>query len=171
MRRRLFLLAVLVHALVLIGWAASLETARLRSVTIRLEVVQRDPRDLLRGDYIRLSYRIADIPASAFATRPSGARPGDRIYVTLVPKGEVWEAAAASLVPERLKLPPDQRLIVGTVQRASRDGVHVFYGIEDYYVREGKGNPPSGKMEAEVALAAAGRPLLTRLYVNGRPYP
>ena len=32
-------------------------------------------------------------------------------------------------------------------------------------------NPPSGKMEAEVALTADGRPLLTRLYVNGRPYP
>ena len=171
MRRRLFLLAVLAHALVLIGWAASLETARLRAVPIRLEVVQRDPRDLLRGDYIRLGYKIADIPAAAFATRPSGAQSGDRIYVALVPKGEVWEVAAASLVRERLKLPPDQRLIVGTVQRASREGVHVLYGIEDYYVREGKGNPPSGKMEAEVALTADGRPLLTRLYVNGRPYP
>ena len=171
MRRRLFLAAVLLHVLVLVGWAGSLETARLRSATIRLEVVQRDPRDLLRGDYIRLSYKIADIPRSAFATPPERARPGDRIYVALAPKGEVWEVTAASLTRERLKLPPDQRVIIGTVQRASLDGVHVFYGIEDYFVREGKGNPPRGEMEAEVALTADGRPLLTRLYINGRPYP
>lgn len=49
--------------------------------------------------------------------------------------------------------------------------MHVFYGIEHYYVREGKGTPPRGKMEAEVALTADGTPLLTRLFVNGRPYP
>ncbi len=171
MRRRLFLLAVLVHALVLIGWAASLETARARSVTVRLEVVQRDPRDLLRGDYIRLSYKIADIPSSAFVTPLAGVRPGARVYVALAPRGEVWEVAAASFSKEKLRLAADQRLIVGTFQRQAREGVHVFYGIEDYYVREGKGNPPRGKMEAEVALAADGTPLLTRLYINGRPYP
>lgn len=171
MRRRVFLAAVLIHALVLIGWAASLETARARSVTVRLEVVQRDPRDLLRGDYIHLGYKIADIPVSAFATSPAGVRPGARVYVALAPRGEVWEVAAASFSKEKLWLASGQRLIVGTFQRQGREGVHVFYGIENYYVREGKGTPPRGKMEAEVALTAAGTPLLTRLYVNGRPYP
>ena len=171
MRRRVFLLGVLIHALVLIGWAASLETARARSVTVRLEVLQRDPRDLLRGDYIRLGYKIADIPSSAFVTSPVGVRGGARVYVALTPRGEVWEVATASLSRERLRLASDQRLIVGTLQYQGRDRVRVSYGIEDYYVREGKGNPPRGKMEAEVALTADGTPLLTRLYVDGRPYP
>jgi uncharacterized membrane-anchored protein len=93
------------------------------------------------------------------------------VYVALAPRGEVWEVAAASFSKEKLQLASGQRLIVGTLQRRGREGVHVFYGIEDYYVREGKGNPPRGKMEAEVALAADGTPLLTRLLVNGRPYP
>ena len=171
MRRRVFLAAVLINALVLMGWAASLETARARSVTVRLEVVQRDPRDLLRGDYIRLGYKIADIPSSAFVMPVAGVRPGARVYVALAPRGGVWEVAAASFSKEKLRLAADQRLIVGTFQRQAREGVHVFYGIEDYYVREGKGNPPSRMMEAEVALAADGTPLLTRLYINGRPYP
>ena len=82
-----------------------------------------------------------------------------------------WEVAAASFSKEKLRLASGQRLIVGTLQRHGREGVHVFYGIEDYYVREGKGNPPRGKMEAEVALTADGTPLLTQLLVNGRPYP
>ncbi len=171
MRRRLFLAAVLVHAGVLIGWAASLEIARARSVTVRLDVVQRDPRDLLRGDYIRLSYTIADIPRSAFVTPPAGVRPGARVYVALAPRGGVWEVAAAGVSRETLRLAPGQRLIVGTFQHRGREGVRVVYGIEDYYVPEGKGNPPSGKMEAEVSLTAAGTPLLTKLYVDGRPYP
>jgi uncharacterized membrane-anchored protein len=42
---------------------------------------------------------------------------------------------------------------------------------ERYYVPEGKGTPPGGKMEAEVALTPDGRPFLTRLLVDGRPYP
>ena len=96
MRRRLFFLAVLLHAGVLIGWVASLETARARAATVRLEVVLRDPRDFLRGDYVWLNYKVSDIPLSAFVSPPS-AHPGDRVYVALAPKGGVWEVAAASL--------------------------------------------------------------------------
>lgn len=171
MRRRLFLLAVLLHAVVLVGWAASLETARAGATLVRLEVVLRDPRDLLRGDYAWLNYRVSDIPLSALATPSGPARPGDRIFVALAPRAGVWEAAAASLSREALRLAADQRLLVGTVQYTSRQGIRVRYGIERYYVPEGKGTPPRGKLEAEVALTADGRPFLTRLLVDGRPYP
>lgn len=172
MRRRLFLLGVLVHAAVLIGWAASLDLSRARGATVRLEVVQRDPRDLLRGDYIWLNYTVSDIPVSAFAAPPDRAGRGDRVYVALAPKEGVWQVAAASLSRETLPLPPAHRLLVGSLQYQNpRQGVHVLYGIERYYVPEGKGNPPRGKIEAEVALTADGRPLLARLFVDGLPYP
>ncbi len=172
MRWQLFLLGVFLHAAVLIGWAASLEIARGRAATIRLEVVQRDPRDLLRGDYVWLSYTVSDIPVSAFASPPDRAGRGDRVYVALAPKGELWEVAAASLSRETLPLPPSHRLLVGSFQfQNPRQGVHALYGIERYYVPEGKGNPPRGKIEAEVALTADGRPFLTRLFVDDRPYP
>ena len=172
MRRRLFLLGVFLHVAVLIGWAASLEITRGRAATIRLEVVQRDPRDLLRGDYVWLSYAVSDIPVSAFASPPDRAGRGDPVYVALAPKEGVWEIAAASLLREALPILPGHRLLVGSVQfQNPRQGVHVLYGIERYYVPEGKGNPPRGKIEAEVALTADGRPFLTRLFVDGRPYP
>jgi uncharacterized membrane-anchored protein len=171
-RRRLFLLGVLLHAAVLVGWAASLEISRARSMTVRLEVVQRDPRDLLRGDYIWLNYAVSDIPVSAFASPPDRAGRGEGVYVALAPKERFWEVAAASLSRETLPLAPDHRLLVGTLEfQNPRQLVHVLYGIERYYVPEGKGNPPPGKIEAEVALTADGRPLLTRLFVDGRPYP
>ena len=174
MRRRLFVLLVALHALVLVGWAASLEWALARAATIRVAVVQRDPRDLLRGDYIWLEYRFSEIPVSAFAgqRRP---QTGDRVWIALVPRDGVWEMTAASLA--RAALGPGQRVLAGKVEyEVGRSGgaqrVRVRYGIERYYVPEGKGRPPRWeKIEAELALTEGGRPLLTRIFLDGRPYP
>jgi uncharacterized membrane-anchored protein len=173
-RRGLFVAAVALHALVLVGWAATLEWDLARAGRIRLEVVQRDPRDLLRGDYVWLQYVIADIPLEVIA----GGRPdyGDRIWVTLAPQEAIHVLVAASRtapVPA-----PGQRVIVGRVQSLSTRGgrpsdlqVHVVYGIERLYVPEGKGQLPRGRVEAEIALAESGRPFLTRVFVDGRPHP
>jgi len=82
-RARLFVAAFVVQALVLIGWAAGLELQLARADRVRLEVVQRDPRDLLRGDYVVLQYAIDQIPADMIA----GGRPeyGERLWVILEP--------------------------------------------------------------------------------------
>jgi len=169
-RRRLFLAAVVLHGLVLLGWAGALERERATATPIRLAVVQRDPRDLLRGDYVTLNYAISDVPLHLFAgPRPSSG--GRRVWVLLEPRGAVWEAVAASLERARLSLAPGQRVIVGTLLWGGPRGARVEYGIERYYVPEGKGTPPGGRIEAEVRLTADGRPHLARLFVDGRPYP
>jgi len=173
MRRRLFVTAVVLHALALVGWAASLEWNLAHAMRVRLEVMQRDPRDLLRGDYVWLQYAIADIPLEAIV----GGRPdyGDQIWVTLAPRDGVHTMVAASREP--LAPTPGQRVLVGRVQslsargRASELRVHVEYGIERLYVPEGKGTLPRGRVEAEIAVTDSGRPFLTRLFVDGRPYP
>lgn len=172
MRRGLFIAAVLVQALVLVAWSASLEWELAGAERIRLEVVQRDPRDLVRGDYVSLQYVIADIPLETIA----GGRPdyGDRVWVTLTPQDNVYALAAASRAP--VTPGPGQRVIVGRVQSLSstsrRDSeVHLLYGIERLYVPEGRGGLPRGRVEAEIALAEGGRPFLTRVFVDGRPYP
>jgi uncharacterized membrane-anchored protein len=174
MRRGLFVAAVTLHAAALLGWAATLEWNLAHAERIRLEVVQRDPRDLLRGDYVSLQYVIADIPLEVIV----GGRPdyGDRIWVTLAPQDHVYALVVASrsvLIPA-----PGQRVIVGRVQSISGRGgrpselqAHVVYGIERLYVPEGKGMLPPGRVEAEVALMENGRPFLTRVFVEGRPLP
>jgi uncharacterized membrane-anchored protein len=171
-RRGLFIAAVLVQALVLVAWSASLEWELAGAARIRLEVVQRDPRDPLRGDYVSLQYVIADIPLETIA----GGRPdyGDRVWVTLRLQDNVYALAAASRAP--VTPGPGQRVIVGRVQSlssASGGGpqVHLVYGIERLYVPEGRGVLARGRVEAEVALAEGGRPFLTRVFVDGRPYP
>ena len=172
MRRGLFIAVVVLQALVLVAWSASLEWELASAARIRLEVVQRDPRDLLRGDYVWLQYVIADIPLGTIA----GGRPdyGDRVWVTLAPQDNVYALAAASRVP--VAPGPGQRVIVGRVQTLSTTArgpeVHIVYGIERLYMPEGRGVlSRGGKFEAEIALAAGGRPFLTRVFVDGRPYP
>src|SRR5215470_6555791 len=159
MRRGLFIAAVLVQALVLVAWSASLEWELAGAERIRLEVVQRDPRDLLRGDYVSLQYVIADIPLDTIV----GGRPdyGDRVWVTLTPQDNVYALAAASRAP--VAPGPGHRVIVGRVQSLSSASgrgaqVHIIYGIERFYVPEGRGVLRRGKVEAEIALAGGGRP-------------
>jgi uncharacterized membrane-anchored protein len=169
-RARLFAGAVVVHALVLVGWAASLEWDLARASRIRLAVAQRDPRDLLRGMYVDLRFEIQEIPADVIA----GGQPdhGDPIWVTLAPKGAVYAAVAASRT--RTTPGPDQHVIVGRVASFGAGAARrlsVEYGIERFYVPEHAATAPRGQLEAEIALTAGGRPFLTRLFVDGRPYP
>lgn len=177
MRRHLFVGFVVLQALVLVGWAASLEQARARATLVRLEIVPVDPRDLLHGDYIVLNYTISTLPESELVgRRPEWSDAGRTIYVALAPRDGRHVAVAASLEREALPSGGDRRLIVGRLRQAPlRDNPGgprgVEYGIERYYVPEGKGNPPPGRMEAEVALTVDGRAFLTRLLVDGKPYP
>jgi hypothetical protein len=92
--------------------------------------------------------------------------------VTLAPKdGGVHGAVAASRTT--VAPGPGQRVIVGHVQWSSGPSrpVSVRYGIERFYVPERASTVPRGRLEAEIALTDAGRPFLTRLFVDGRPYP
>ncbi len=170
MRTRLFVGAIAVHALVLLGWAASLEWELAHAPRIRLAVAQRDPRDLLRGVYVDLRFEIQEISVSMIP----GVLPehGDPIWVTLAPKDGVYAAVAASRTPATPG--PDQRVIVGHVQSFGAGPsrrLSVGYGIERFYVPESAGPVPRGQLEAEIALTERGRPFLTRLFVDGRPYP
>lgn len=177
-RRRLFVAAVVVHALVLLGWGATLERARARATHVRLEVMPVDPRDLVRGDFIALGYAIAGLTDTQFmGRRPDWNDVGNPVYVALAPKGDVHVAVAASLERSALPLDGGRRLIVGRLTYAPPLGgasgmpVRVQYGIERYYVPEGKGTLPPGRRDAEVLLTDEGRAYLVRVLVNGRPYP
>jgi uncharacterized membrane-anchored protein len=179
-RRRLFAALVLLHALVLAGWAATLEQARARAAHVRLEVRPVDPRDMLRGDYIWLSYAISTLGEEQLVgRRPDWSDLGQPVYVALGPRDGLHVIAAASLDRATLPLGPGQRLLVGRLTyrtevspgRGAPSARGVVYGIERYYVPEGKGFLPPGRREAEVAITADGRAFLVRLYVDGAPYP
>jgi uncharacterized membrane-anchored protein len=51
--------------------------------------------------------------------------------------------------------------------------VHVVYGIEQYFVAEGRGatfDPRAGTAAAHVVVDRAGQAVVEQLYVAGRPW-
>lgn len=150
MRGRQFLLAALALALVQIGFLSWMILARAallrdgREILLKVEPV--DPRDLLRGDYVRLGYEISRIPVSIVANMPAGETIGAsdiRVRLRREPDG-FWRAASASLaVPLQGEAGPEEIDLIGHVEPAWNLGressLAVAYGIERFYLPEGEG--------------------------------
>ena len=106
-----------------------------------------DPRDLLRGDYVRLGYEITNVPVTLIVDPPAGAvstESGD-IYVRLKKQDDgYWRAVSASLY--RLQDNPpspgevDLRGWVASGWSLDRlTSIGVDYGMERFYLPEGEG--------------------------------
>ena len=148
--RRWILPAALVVALLQIGFLVSMIASRAavlrhgQEVVLAIEPV--DPRDLLRGDYVTLTYNISRVPAALFAEMPpQGAEGGRRtVHVRLKPdENGVFQPVAASHGAKPQAAPGEGEVdIVGTTrsrQGAATAFIHVRYGIERFYVPEGEG--------------------------------
>jgi len=138
---------------------------------ILLETRPVDPRDLLRGDYVTLGYKISDVPWSAFSPAITAALPaGTTVYVALAPTAnglyEVTRAATSSFTPDS-----GQVLVQGKSRYwwGATNSVRVDYGIERYYVHEGTGNP-RGKLTVQAAVPKSGRATIKEVFVDGKPY-
>ena len=160
--------------LVLVGMMAPRGTTLLIGRSILLRVVPVDPRDLLRGDYVILSYEISRVPATGvdglFGAGRGGMGQfaegrGQTVYVTLIPEpdGQHYLGAGVGVNPP----PPGVTFIRGTLLDRSR----IEFGIESYFVQEGKGKEyedamRSRRLSAEVALAADGSAALRGLRIE-----
>ncbi len=156
-----FLALVAVQALVLVGIAGAAEL-RLRSGReVVLQTTPVDPRDLFRGDYVTLHYEISTIPAGFHRYEV-----GDPVFVRLVREGTAWSAAGTS--PELRD--GDEPTIRGTVIAVHRDAVlDVVYGIETYFVPEGRGFEIETADDVDVVAVVdrTGRAAIKHLIVDG----
>jgi uncharacterized membrane-anchored protein len=122
---------------------------------ILLETIPVDPREMFRGDYVALRYPISRLDRWLWKER--SYQKGESVYVTLRRRGRFWDAAAVSKSPAG----EGELFIRGRASRVTRDTMRVEYGIESYFVPEGKG------LELE---RRAGRGLIAEIAVdrNGR---
>jgi len=114
-----------------------------------------DPRDLLRGDYIRLGYDISTAPAG------TDLKQGEIAYVRLRQDGRFWTISTISSAPSNDGAP--------WLKAHWRHG-ELDYGIDKYFVPEGKANP-SGKITAEIAIHPDGQAQIVQLYNDDQPWP
>jgi uncharacterized membrane-anchored protein len=149
--------------LVLIAMIAGATIPWTGSQTVLLRVVPVDPRDLMRGDYVTLSYEISRILPEWANNLPADAKTweGQTVYVVLTPEEDGRHFHGTAVTAER---PASGRFIRGELRPQGR----IVFGIESYYVEEGKGKAYEEalldrRLSAEVALTSDGRPMLRRL--------
>jgi uncharacterized membrane-anchored protein len=121
---------------------------------IVLPIVPVDPRDLFKGDYVRLAYPVSTLPVDMPDAKEAGNR--TPVYVTLQPSADgTWSVATTS------RTYPAQVPAGHVVLRGIREieawrntaPVRVRYGLERYYVPEGTG-PALEKLARDKKLAA-----------------
>lgn len=135
----LFLLAILFQVLLLFSFQAKKEISIHKGVKIVVRTVPVDPRSLFRGDYINLNYEFSGIDLNMVESDRTYFHKGQKVFVKLTKVGDDWKAVQVSSKPIR-DIGRDEVMIRGSAgKRPSKNFINVVYGIESYFVPEGKG--------------------------------
>lgn len=151
MKKHRLLISAIVLALVQIGFLTFIIAGRAavlrdgQEVLLKVEPV--DPRDLLRGDYVRLGYDISNVPVSMIGNVPSGAQRTEAgpVFVRVKKDGDgIWKMVSASLYEPPSTPPGDDEIDIRGMVDDGRglgriDTLNVEYGIERFYLPEGEG--------------------------------
>jgi len=154
-----------------LGWMIAGRAAILRDgreIVLKVEPV--DPRDLLRGDYVRLTYEISRIPAKLVANVPAdGTTRDQQTIVVRLTKGDdgTWHPQMAWLGSPPQAAGPDAVDIAGTIKAGSSLGdsdatLWPDYGIERFYLPEGEGKAIEKDMrtrpfQVKIAVSKSGQ--------------
>ncbi|MBV8175926.1 MAG: GDYXXLXY domain-containing protein, partial [Verrucomicrobia bacterium] len=106
-----------------------------------------------------LRYAISALPETL--ANPGNDR-GEMVYVLLQSTGAVWEIGEVSQVRPAGDVP---------YLKGRAYGGYIDYGIERYYVPEGKGKHVPTDLRAEIVIQPGGTAQLKRLYSAGQPWP
>lgn len=163
-----------------LGYMVESRASILRSgADIKLKTLPVDPRDLLRGDYVILSYPVSTISKAIVTGEAPKASGFVRMSVRLKPGTDgLWTATEASFGALAAE---EGSVVLRTLPfdyYAGADGMpetfFVNYGIERYYVPEGEGKVLEDarnqeELEVEARVSKDGTPQIARLILRGEP--
>jgi uncharacterized membrane-anchored protein len=172
MKLKLLFVVLALQCAWILGTTFQQERALRVGKIILLETERVDPRDLLRGDYLILNYKISSVTTNLFAPPVNLDLPyGQKVFVALAPgSNSLHEVTRASLI--RFEPTADEIMVIGeSVGRSwnTTNSIHVDYGLERYYVAEGNGNP-TGKLTVQAVVPESGRASIKQVFVDGKPY-
>jgi len=134
-----------------------------------------DPRDLFRGQYVRLGYDISSVPVKLLeGPRPQRNAP---FYVTLEQGDDgTWRPIRISVAKPHVT-PPKQIVLKARPWTAFPQGdtgsVNVRYGIESYFVPEGEGPRLEAlardkKLAILIAVDGSGAAAIKGILIDGK---
>jgi uncharacterized membrane-anchored protein len=144
---------------------------------ITLPIVPVDPRDLFRGEYVRLGYDIGRVPVNLLDGPAPDANDVFYVVIEKQPDGawkpaKVTRALSQESSPDRAVL--KGRAAFGPAQWSSPNAAQqVRYGIESYFVPEGQGKrledlAREKRMAALVAVDRGGNAAIKGLIIDGK---
>jgi len=136
-RKLMFFAVAALQVLSLLGMIGFKYSVIATGRTVTLQSVPIDPRDLMRGDFVRIRFAINRLDLTLLAGGDSTFQPGDEVYVTLKDTGPAWTPVRASALLPVLK--EDEAVIKGKIVNVEGRMSLLDYGIDSYYVPEGKG--------------------------------
>lgn len=148
----------------LLGWATYHENVRRTAPTIRLKTLPVDPRDILRGDYMILNYEISRV-GKELSRDPNADGP---VFIVLKPEGRHHVVAEVLTVEPTAE---DPRLWVHAEASADVATLHLDYGIERFFVPEGRGTPQFKTLEVEASVSADHHLYIHRVWLDGKRFP
>ena len=143
MKKALLVSAILFQFAALLWMALSREYVVQTGEVVKIQTAPIDPRDLFRGDFVRLDYDLSNLPAGMLAAhlRDQALKKGQVLYVSL----QTDQQGLAKPVSVSEAMPESGQFIKGRLIRNWKKNKHnssalaVKYGIEQYFVEQGKG--------------------------------
>ena len=167
MNKKVFLGIGVFWLIIIIGFVALKEFTLRTGEEVMLKTRPVDPRDLFRGDYVILNYEMSTLDRNSLPTDAANFTENDKVYVTLN-KQENYGIPSGIYKNQ----PKEGLFIKGTVKNVRDSQVTIEYGIESYFVPEGKGweiQRQSGRtLEVKVAIDKFGNAGIKTLLVDGQ---
>lgn len=168
--KKLFIIAVVVAQIAVLGWMAVEREWVLRTGrTVYLRTAPVDPKDPMRGDYVRLSYEIATVPKRLCRDGiVSWFDPKEAIYNSKARDRRVYaqikldEDGVAELVSLSDRVPTEGLFLRGRADAIYLSTLRVRFGVEAFFMQQGKAR----KFEEMVRGEKAGVPLNMEIAVS-----
>lgn len=164
--KKLFALTAIFWLVIIMGFIALKEFTIRTGEQVLLKTMPVDPRDLFRGDYIVLRYEISSLDLDKILAERTDFKIDDKIYVSLKKEDNYG-------IPLRVykNIPKDEKLFLkGIVRRVHSKSVTIEYGIESYFVPEGKeAGIATGKgLDVKVSIDKFGNAAIKSLLKDGK---
>ena len=171
--KRLFIAIIVIQVVFLFGLVGYRETILINGRTAVLQTVPVDPRDIFKGEYVTLRYEISTIGENVNTPDAKSYRlygnfeAGDTAYVTLTTVGSSnpsWTTVQAEEPHEDADI-----FIKGRVTSRKDGTITVEYGIEQYFVPEGRGLEieQADDVKVRVKINRSGTAAIEALIVDG----
>jgi len=166
-KKKIFIIIGIFWIVIIGGFIAFKEFTLQTGDEILLKTRPVDPRDLFRGDYVILRYDLSTINTDSLSYQGSDFKEDDKVYVLL----NIDDQKIGSLSNIDKNKPSEGVFIEGTVKSAYNNRLNIEYGIESYFVPEGRGKEIErnlGKIYTKIAVDNFGNAVIKSLVLDGK---